>query len=241
MEFTPESSVLKVTSHNQYATGEHLTPSTVHASPLEQFRAWFKHAHENGVREPEAMNLATATAAGVPSSRVVLLKQVDDRGFVFFTNYTSRKSSELEQNPNAAISIYWKEISRQVRVVGRVEKVETQESDAYYASRPRGSRVGAWASPQSQPVQEGELDRHVSEVEARHEGQEDIPRPLFWGGWRIVPRSVINSWSHRHASLTSSLCSEVEFWLGKPSRLHDRVQYLREDEQAAWAVQRIAP
>ncbi|KAH7100426.1 pyridoxamine 5'-phosphate oxidase [Auriculariales sp. MPI-PUGE-AT-0066] len=222
MDINPAAHALRVTSHDQYSTSGHLTPLNVAPSPLDQLRAWFTHALENGVREPEAMNLATSTASGVPSSRIVLLKQVDDHGLVFFTNYTSRKSTELSENPHAAVSLYWKEISRQVRVVGRVEKVDEKESDEYYATRPRGSRVGAWASPQSQSLREDELDTRVNEIEQKYDGQEDIPRPSFWGGWRIIPL-------------------EVEFWMGKPSRLHDRVQYLRENVNADWTIRRIAP
>lgn len=221
--------VIKVTTHNQYNNPDGLSPATVAPSPIDQFRAWFTHAQGSGVPEPEAMSLATATAAGVPSVRVVLLKQVDARGFVFFTNYESRKSQELAANPNAAMSIYWKEISRQVRVVGRVERVDEKESDAYYASRPLGSRIGAWASPQSQPVAEDELQKRVHDVEERFSAQianSDVPRPEFWGGWRIVP-------------------DEVEFWIGKPSRLHDRIQYLRKEgsdsEAPEWTIRRIAP
>ncbi|EJD43021.1 pyridoxamine 5'-phosphate oxidase [Auricularia subglabra TFB-10046 SS5] len=221
--------VIKVTTHNQYHNPDGLSPATVAPSPIDEFRAWFTHAQSSGVPEPEAMSLATATPAGVPSVRVVLLKQVDARGFVFFTNYESRKSQELATNPHAAMAIYWKEISRQIRVVGRVERVDEKESDAYYASRPLGSRVGAWASPQSQPVAEDELQKRVHDVEERFSAQianSDVPRPDFWGGWRIVP-------------------DEVEFWIGKPSRLHDRIQYLRKENSDAeapeWTIRRIAP
>jgi len=158
--------------------------------------------------------------------RVVLLKQVDERGFVFFTNYESRKSRELLESGHAALAFYWRELHRQVRVVGRIERVAEEESDAYYVTRPVGSRVGAWASPQSSVVGEGDVQQRVHDVEHRFgldAGKDDVPRPPFWGGWRVVPL-------------------EVEFWMGKPSRLHDRVRYLRKDESVTeWNIERLAP
>lgn len=200
---------LKIESHNQYESPP-FGPSLVHPDPLVQFREWFKVAQsplnpEQGgstvtnptftpksrVLEPEAMSLATATASGVPSSRTVLLKEVDETGFVFFTNYTSRKSKELLENPAAALNFYWRETHQQVRVVGRVEKIEAERSDLYYQSRPLNSRIGAWASPQSLVIGEEELAQRVKNVEQRfgvHDSQtKDIPRPDFWGGWRVVP------------------------------------------------------
>ncbi|KAF8582816.1 pyridoxamine 5'-phosphate oxidase [Ramaria rubella] len=226
-----DASTLRVTTHNQYVSATLLTPSSVQSSPFTQFDEWFVSASASGVKEPEAMSLSTCTPAGIPSSRIVLLKQVDARGFVFFTNYTSRKSRELAQNPHAALAFYWKEVSRQIRVVGRVEKVSKQESDAYFKSRPIGSRVGAWASQQSSIVGEDELAERVEEIKTRfgvtdEMAEANIPLPEFWGGWRIIP-------------------DEVEFWAGRPSRLHDRVRYLRvegsSDGAPEWKIERLSP
>lgn len=190
-----DPTTLRVMSHKQYESTTILTPTSVNPSPLAQFDEWFTSANESGVAEPEAMSLSTCTRAGIPSSRIVLLKQVDARGFVFFTNYTSRKSHELTENPYAALAFYWKEVARQVRVVGRVEKVSKAESEAYYKSRPLGSKIGAWASAQSSVVNEGELVERVEEIKKRFDipdevNDADIPLPEFWGGWRIVPQYV---------------------------------------------------
>ncbi|KAF8967054.1 hypothetical protein BDZ97DRAFT_1982526 [Flammula alnicola] len=201
----PAPDKIQVLPHRQYVTSDHLTPHTVAHSPLDQFRGWFKEVVEGGVKEAEAMTLSTVTTSGVPSARIVLLKQVDSRGFVFFTNYASRKSQELTANPRAALVFYWREVHRSVRVVGR-------ESEEYFKSRPVGSRLGAWASKQSTAIGEG--------------SRGDIPTPDFWGGWRVIP-------------------DEVEFWSGKPSRLHDRIVYLREegssDEHPTWKIERLSP
>ncbi|KAH8113530.1 pyridoxamine 5'-phosphate oxidase [Phellopilus nigrolimitatus] len=223
----PTSDKIRVLSHTQYHAADQLSPSSVLPSPLDQFRKWFTEAQER-VSEPEAMSVSTATAAGVPSSRFVLLKQVDRTGFVFFTNYSSRKSREIAENPVAALALYWPEMHRQVRVVGRVEKVSTEESEEYFSGRPLGSRVGAWASPQSSVVAEGEMAKRYKEAEERFEvkdgkTQSDVPLPEFWGGWRVIP-------------------NEVEFWAGKPSRLHDRVRYTRvENADNEWKAERLAP
>lgn len=187
---------IKVLPHNQYHTSDSLSPSTVSPSPLDQFRTWFKEAVQDGaVHEPEAMTLSTATSAGIPSSRVVLFKELDSKGFVFFTNYTSRKSQELDANPHAALVFYWREIHRSVRVLGRVEKISRQASDEYFKSRPVGSRMGAWASKQSTVVEEGEVAERLKKLETRfapHEGDKDVevPLPDFWGGWRVLPEYV---------------------------------------------------
>jgi pyridoxamine-phosphate oxidase len=200
---------LKIQSHSQYVTPP-LGPADVHPDPIVQFRQWLINATgplnpEQGmpsstnptfnpkskVLEPEAMSLSTATSSGIPSTRTVLLKEVDSKGFVFFTNYTSRKSKEMMENPHVALAFYWRELHQQVRVVGRVEKLEEEESDQYYKSRPTQSRVGAWASPQSLVIGEDELAKRVKQVEERFGVQEgkdvDIPRPEFWGGWRVIP------------------------------------------------------
>lgn len=186
----PDSKV-SITSHNQYHSPR-LLRSDLDPDPLQQFKGWFKDAlsppADSGippVREPEAMAISSVSADGVPSTRMVLLKTVDDRGFLFFTNYESRKSRELAGG-YASLAMYWKEVSRQVRVVGRVEKVDRSESEDYFNTRPRGSQLGAWASPQSRAVRDGELEERVKDVEKRFEGGQ-VECPEHWGGWRIVP------------------------------------------------------
>ncbi|EAU85895.2 pyridoxamine-phosphate oxidase [Coprinopsis cinerea okayama7 len=163
----PAPDTIQVVQHQQYQTADHLTPTNAAHSPLDQFRGWFKEAVERRVDEPEAVTLATATANGIPSARVVLFKQVDHRGFVFFTNYTSRKSKELDENPHAALAFYWREVHRSVRVIGRVERLTKQENDEYFQSRPVGSRLGAWASKQSTVIQEDELEARLKKVEEK--------------------------------------------------------------------------
>ncbi|GMK58154.1 hypothetical protein CspeluHIS016_0501860 [Cutaneotrichosporon spelunceum] len=216
-EPTPKG--VKFTSHHQYHA-ERLTRDSLPMNPLELFRKWLDDAVAV-VYEPEAMTLCTATPSGVPSARAVLLKEVDDRGFLFFTNYASRKSTEMTANPHAALAWHWREVARQIRVVGTVERLSREESEEYFATRPRGSRVGAWASAQSSVVGEDELEAAVREAEARFADM-DVPCPPGWGGFRVVP-------------------TEVEFWAGQPSRLHDRFVYLREEEGKPWGVERRAP
>lgn len=184
---------IKVLAHQQYHTPDHISPATVQPAPIEQFRKWLKEAVESGVLEPEVMSLSTATPSGLPSARIVLLKQVDPRGFVFFTNYTSRKSREILSNPHAALVFYWREMHRSVRVVGKVEKVTREESDEYFQTRPVGSRLGAWASKQSTVIGEQVVEDRLKQVQEKFgvkEGDEDgnVPTPEFWGGWRVVPR-----------------------------------------------------
>jgi pyridoxamine 5'-phosphate oxidase len=191
------------------------------ADPVDQFTRWFDEARQAGLLEPNAMTLATSTPDGQPSARIVLLKHVDARGFVFFTDYRSRKGEELTENPRAALVFLWKEIERQVRISGDVERVSTSDSEAYFRSRPLGSRIGAWASRQSAVIPDREsLEREVARIAARYAG-DDIPLPPHWGGFRVVP-------------------SVLEFWQGRASRLHDRLRYRRTDD-VAWAVERLAP
>lgn len=194
------------------------------ASPFDLFAAWFADAQDAGTREPNAMTLATATPDGAPSARTVLLKGADARGFAFYTNLESRKGEELDANPRAALVFWWPELERQVRVEGRVECVADAEADAYFASRPRGSRLGAWASPQSRPIADRSvLDGLLKEIEGEFADSEDVPRPGFWGGFRVVPEAV-------------------EFWQGRASRLHDRHVYRRADAASdGWRTERLAP
>ena len=187
--------------------------------PIAQFLRWFEDARAGEVTEPNAMTLATVDEGGRPSARIVLLKGADARGFAFYTNLQSRKSREIAATERAALVFWWEPLQRQVRVEGRVEPVPAPEADAYFESRPRGSRLGAWASPQSEPIDSREvLDERLADAERQF--AEAVPRPPFWGGWRVVPE-------------------RVEFWQGRPSRLHDRFRYTREGD--AWAVARLAP
>ena len=189
--------------------------------PIRQLERWLQEAVRARVPEPNAMALATATPDGRPSARMVLLKGLDSRGLVFYTNLESRKAQELASNPRAALLFWWPELERQVRLEGPVEPVSDEEADAYFRTRPRSSRIGAWASPQSRPLKSRiELLRRVAEALARFPVGE-VPRPPFWGGFRVRPESV-------------------EFWQGRPSRLHDRILYVRQ-EDGSWRRQRLAP
>jgi pyridoxamine 5'-phosphate oxidase len=199
-----------------------LDVADVDADPFVQFRRWLDDAAAQGALQPEAMTVASADAAGRPSARMVLLRGLDDRGFTFFTNFTSRKAGELEGNPRAAIVFHWPAVLRQVRATGAVEQVSDAESDEYWATRPRGSQEGAWASEQSEVVADrATLEARVAEIEARFAGR-DVPRPVVWGGYRVVP-------------------DEVEFWQHRDDRLHDRVRYRRDAVDGAWIVERLQP
>ena len=189
--------------------------------PLQFVRAWYEEAIAAGLPEPNAMALATATREGVPSVRIVLMKGIDERGIEFFTNYGSRKGRELAENPRAAVTFNWLELHRAVRIEGSVERLSEAESDAYFASRGRGSRLGAWASRQGTPIESREvLAAALASVTARYPG-EDVPRPDYWGGYRLVPEAV-------------------ELWQGRPDRLHDREHFLRSAD-GGWRSERLSP
>lgn len=189
------------------------------SDPIAQFGRWFDEAVGAGLIEPNAMTLATADAAGRPAARMVLLKEFDARGFVFYTNHESRKATELAENARASLLFWWDRLHRQVRIEGAVEKVGGADADAYFASRPYGSRIGAWASPQSRVIAGREpLEAREAELCARF--PTEVPRPPHWGGYRVLP-------------------DVIEFWQGRPSRLHDRLRYRLEAD--AWIVERLAP
>jgi pyridoxamine 5'-phosphate oxidase len=191
------------------------------SNPIAQFEAWLKEAQAADLKEPNAMTLATATPQGRPSARVVLLKEVSEAGFVFYTNYGSRKGEELKTNPFAALSFYWTELERQVRVEGRVEIVDREISEKYFRSRPKGSRLGAWVSHQSKAVNSrAVIEARLKTLEAEYPG-DDVPLPPDWGGYRVVPETI-------------------EFWQGRPNRLHDRLLYKRNSEND-WTLERLWP
>lgn len=199
--------------------GAPLDPDACDADPFVEVRRWLRVAVDGGIATPNAMTLATIDERGRPAARIVLLKEIDDGGFVFYTNYDSRKGRDLTAHPVAALVFYWEPLHRQLRVEGTIERVTAEESDAYFASRPRGSQLGAVASPQSQPLAtRTELEQRVAELASQH--PDAVPRPAFWGGYRVVP-------------------DMIELWQGQPSRLHDRVRYRR--VHGAWQRDRLAP
>lgn len=188
--------------------------------PLELFREWYDLANGSRILLPDAMTLATSTTDGRPSARMVLFKGLDDRGFRFFTNYESRKADELEENPHAALVFHWAALQRQVRIEGGVERLSLEESKAYFKTRPRGSRIGAWASKQSRRLmRRQDLEDAARSIEAEYEGRE-VPLPPFWGGYRVIP-------------------SRIEFWQGRANRLHDRVRFAR--TEGRWEAERLYP
>jgi pyridoxamine 5'-phosphate oxidase len=203
----------------KYALAE-LDEKMVSKDPFEQFDKWYKDIQECGIAEPTAMIVSTVSGAGVPSVRTVLLKSNDKDGFVFYTNYQSRKGKELAENPRAALLFLWKEIGRQVRIMGRVERVTREESEEYFRSRPIESQLGAWASKQSAMIPSRE---HLLEIYENYRKQfegSEIPKPSYWGGYRVIP-------------------SEFEFWQGQESRLHDRISYVKKGKD--WQISRLSP
>jgi pyridoxamine 5'-phosphate oxidase len=204
---------------HQY-NSDSIDEKTVDPNPLKLFQRWLDEAIAAGIRLPEAMTLATSTPEGKPSARLVLLKGAGERGFVFYTNYNSMKARELDSNAQAALVFYWPQLERQVRVEGRVERTTTEESDAYFKTRPRESQIGAWASPQSEVIESRDaLQQKADELEKLYEGRE-VERPAHWGGYRLLPK-------------------RIEFWKGRPGRLHDRILYERQD--GTWSIKRLAP
>ena len=198
-----------------------LLETDVAADPFTQFDHWWNYAVKSELNEINAMTLATASLTGIPAARIVLLKAVTDAGFMFFTNYNSQKGKELEENPHACLVFFWKELERQVRITGSVARVSSQESDEYFYSRPAGSRVGAWASPQSSVIESREtIEKNILQYEEQFSGIE-IARPPHWGGYIVIP-------------------TVIEFWQGRPSRLHDRIQYSKLPD-GSWKVERLAP
>lgn len=198
-----------------------LDQTEVSKNPIAQFEKWFDEAIKSKALEPNAMTLSTITEVGKPSARIVLLKGVENSSFLFYTNYHSQKGKELDANPACALTFFWPELERQVRIEGVCTRVSEATSDAYFKSRPRGSQLGAWASPQSTMIKNRELlEARVKELEKRFEGKETLPKPKQWGGYAVEPL-------------------EIEFWQGRPSRLHDRIVYYKTD--GTWTIHRLAP
>jgi len=197
-----------------------LLESEVSVNPYEQFGLWWDEAIKSNLEEVNAMTLSTATKEGRPSSRIMLLKGYDEKGFVFFTNYLSNKGEQISDNPYVSLLFFWKELQRQVRIEGKIEKLETEYNDEYFYSRPVGSRIGAWASKQSKAIENREtLESDFAKYAKQFEGI-DVPRPEHWGGYRVVP-------------------DKIEFWQGRSNRLHDRIEYNLDN--AAWRIKRLSP
>src|SRR5687768_6992354 len=208
------------TLRNEYSKAR-LDEASISSNPIEQFNAWFKEAIDAKIPEPTAMNLATVNG-GRPASRIVLLKGVENGMFVFYTNYQSRKGKELDENPACSLTFFWPELERQIRIEGVASRIDAKRSDEYFQSRPRGSQVGAWASPQSSVIKERSiLEERAKQIEEKYKDAEKLPRPNQWGGFEVDPILI-------------------EFWQGRPSRLHDRILFTKADD-GGWKVNRLAP
>lgn len=205
----------------QEYTKDTLDVATILTDPIKQFEKWFHEASQSGVVEPNAMTVSTVKADGRPTSRVILLKGIENQKFVFFTNYQSAKGKELETNPAVALNFFWPELERQIRIEGIAQRIDTTRSETYFQSRPRGSQVGAWSSPQSAVLENRKiLEERMHEIEKRFEGKTVLPKPQQWGGFEVEPNLF-------------------EFWQGRESRLHDRIQFIKEGQ--AWKIFRLAP
>ena len=211
----------KITDIRKDYIKQALLEKDVDNDPLIQFNKWWDEAIKSELEEITAMTLATASLTGLPDARIVLLKSVSDAGFLFFTNYSSQKGKELAENPRACLVFFWKELERQIRITGNVEKVSAQESDEYFHSRPAGSRIGAWASPQSSVIESREtIEKNILQYEQKFGGTE-IERPPHWGGYIVIPTTI-------------------EFWQGRSNRLHDRLLYSKMQDRS-WKIERLAP
>jgi len=215
-----EESLKRLRSNYERAT---LDESSAARDPLEQFTLWLEEALATGsIVEPNAMTIASVSGDRRPSARIVLLRGYDERGFVFYTNYESRKGRELQARPYAALLFYWGELQRQIRIEGPIAQIAPAESDAYFARRPRGHRLSAWASQQSAPIaSRATLEAQMHDVEQRFAGV-DVPRPPYWGGYRVAPEAF-------------------EFWQGRPDRVHDRLAYVRNEADGGWRIERLSP
>jgi len=198
-----------------------LLEKEVDANPVKQFETWWQQAIDSNIEEPNAMALSTSSISGKPSSRIVLLKGIKENGFVFYTNYDSRKGKEVEDNPFVSLLFFWEKLERQVRIEGKIKKTSSSESDEYFSSRPRESRIGAWSSPQSTVIENREMLQQNVEKYNQQFGKGNIPRPDHWGGYLVEPNSI-------------------EFWQGRPGRLHDRLQYSL-TKNNVWVIDRLAP
>lgn len=218
---SPLKSKLPLASLRREHSDRSLDESDVDENPFEQFAQWMEEAMEEGGVEVNAMTLATATSDGIPSARTVLLKGFDERGFVFYSNYGSQKGHELAENPHASLLFHWSKLGRQIRINGDVKRTSAEESEAYFHSRPTGSQIGAAVSHQSEVIPSREwLEERLKELEEEY-GDQEVPLPPYWGGFRVTPRSM-------------------EFWQGRPSRLHDRLRYTLQPD-GSWVIERLSP